>query len=82
MEFSLRIWMSKLMVQKCVSKISASIFQQMGASSKEMPLSCRTVYLLNHLVGFDENEMALLLNTTPIIIRARLKKAWSIMNHH
>jgi hypothetical protein len=82
MYFSLRIWMSKLIVQKCVSKISASIFQQIDTSSKEMPLSFRTVYLLNVLVGFDEYEMALLLNSTPIIIRARLNKALSIISHH
>jgi len=80
MSFSLRIWMSKRIVRKCVSKVSISIFQHMGSSSKEMPLSFRTVYLLNKLVGFDEYEMALILNTTKLIIRERLNKALTIIN--
>jgi len=77
---SIRLWMSKLIVQKCILKISLPIFLQEGPCCQEIPVSFRAVYVLNKLVGFDENEVALILNTTPLVIRARLNKALLMIN--
>ncbi len=79
---SIRLWMAKRIVQKCILKISLPIFQQEGPCCHEMPVSFRAVYVLNRLAGFDENEMAFILNTTPLVIRERLNKALSMINRH
>jgi hypothetical protein len=70
-----KIWLAKLIVHKCVFKISSQMFQQPETCTKQMPLSFRTAYLLNNLVGFNEEEIAVILNTTPINIKQRLHRA-------
>jgi hypothetical protein len=77
-----RARLSKLIVEKCVRKVSDSMFQQTGPGRKEMPISCHTVYMLNKEIGFNETEMALILDTTPFVIRTIWNKALLFVNRH
>ncbi len=96
--FSLRIWLTKLLVHKCIFKISSELFSQGNSSKtlghyygygdshklnqKHMPLSFRAVFILKNIVGFDENEIAEILNTTPLSVKQRLNKARAYVNNH
>jgi hypothetical protein len=77
-----KVWLAKLMVHKCVFTISSRLFQQPETSTKQMPLSFRTAYLLNNLVGFNEAEIAAILNTTPLKIKERLCKAFLFLQRN
>jgi hypothetical protein len=85
-----KLWISKVLVRKCVSRISqdlfsgllnahstASVFESYSNSNrwKYMPLSFWVVHLLHDHVGFTETEIAEILNTSPVIVKERLNKA-------
>jgi DNA-directed RNA polymerase specialized sigma24 family protein len=78
-----RIWLSKLMVHKCVSKLSSDIFalgclrQYAGTNQtlEDMPLTLRAVFILKEKVGFNDMEVAEMLNSSPSVARARFGKA-------
>ncbi|HEY9363494.1 MAG TPA: sigma factor [Chitinophagaceae bacterium] len=98
--FSFRIWLSKILVYKCIFKISSELFSQAGTDTEEnafcslgysrykssrgfnvqtMPLSLRAVFILNN-IGFNESEMAEILNTTLLKVKERLSKANAFLN--
>ena len=99
-DHSFKIWIAKLMVQKCVSKLSDPFFDKSDwrTSKKEssayysnytnrneyklhnMPLTIRSVFVLNNTTDFSETEIAELLNITPIKVKERLYKARLIIN--
>jgi DNA-directed RNA polymerase specialized sigma24 family protein len=47
---------------------------------KTMPLSFRTVYILNKKIEFNDTEIAEILNLTPLEVRIRLIRAHSLLN--
>jgi hypothetical protein len=80
-DLSLRMWCSKLMIQKCVFKISREWLQENFHSGnttvnkrKEIPLSYKTIYLLKNIIGFNESEISLLVNIDMIQVNERLAK--------
>ena len=95
-----KIWIAKLMVQKCVYKLSDPFFDKTDwrTAKKEssayysnymnrneyklhnMPLTIRSVFVLNNTTDFSEMEIAELLNITPVKVRERLYKARLIIN--
>lgn len=97
---SFKIWIAKLMLQKCVSKLSDPFFDKSDwrTAKKEssayysnymnrneyklhnMPLTVRSVFVLNNTADFSETEIAELLNITPIKVKERLYKAKLIIN--
>ncbi|HWJ26231.1 MAG TPA: hypothetical protein VNS32_06790 [Flavisolibacter sp.] len=77
-----RVWLSKIMVRKCVFTISNLLFSSKNIDSKNkfptaktIPLSFRTVLILYNSVGFNEMEIAEILNTTVMEVKHRLNKA-------
>ena|SRR5687767_1379465 len=90
-----KVWISKILVRKCIFKISVVFFSGLenaqlhpqtfesypiGKSIFEtrhepIPLSFWIVYLLHNYIGFTEREIAEILNTNPLSVRERLKKA-------
>lgn len=92
---SLRMWLSKMMVHKCVFKISSRLFSEMNPGVKntsfigytnkqeqEMPFSFKAVYILKTVVGFTETEIAEVLNTTVANAKERLTKARMFIIKH
>lgn len=98
---SFRIWLCKIMVHKCIIRISAEIFNNHYYNStaehsfvtytsgyetlharelRTIPLSFRTVYILNKKIEFNDTEIAEILNLTPLEVRARLTRACSLLN--
>lgn len=45
-----------------------------------MPLSFRTVYILKNTIGFNENEIAEILNITSIKVKERFQKAKALLD--
>jgi hypothetical protein len=96
---SLKIWLSKLMVHKCIFKISSQLFSQNSNAEKinhlptgggsghknsqttDIPLSLRSVSILSDIIGFDEIEIAEILNTTPLQVKQRLNKVSLFINN-
>ena len=95
---SVRILLSKIMVHKCIFRISSEYFNSNGSSAGNvkgislpyyrnyksrglqcMPLSVRTVFVLS-TIGFNETEIAEILNTTIIDIKERFNKASVFIN--
>jgi hypothetical protein len=83
---SLKIRLSKQMVHKCIFKISSQLFSQNMNTEKiavkDMPLSCRSVFILHDIIGFDECEIAEMLNTDLLQVKKRLNKALLFINNH
>jgi hypothetical protein len=87
-ELSVRIWCAKIMIQKCVFKISSEWLREnfrtgtpsTHANSKEIPLIYRTVYLLRNIIGFNESEISLLLNIDTIQVKDRLAKVHGLIH--
>lgn len=92
--FTMRIWLSKILVHHCIFKICSSMFSQHGHTANsfqtvnnylrplrvyKIPISFRTVYILFHSIGFAESEVGQILNITPIQVRERLAKATAII---
>jgi DNA-directed RNA polymerase specialized sigma24 family protein len=91
--FTLRIWLSKILVHDCIFKISSSLFSQNVNAANffqtnsylnspaefKIPISFRTVYILVNSIGFTEPEVAQMLNITPMQVRERLAKAMAII---
>lgn len=98
--FDLRIALSKIMVYKCIFKISSRLFSQnisfrimphmfgyyagfkdyRDSDLRYMPLSFRTVYILKNTIGFNENEIAEILNITSIKVKERFQKAKTLLD--
>jgi DNA-directed RNA polymerase specialized sigma24 family protein len=98
-ELSLRVWLAKMMVYKCIYGISCKLFSQGFALPEKpafnsnyscysishapallnMPLGFRAVYILHH-IGFDEVEIATILNTDVIAIKKRFNQALLFIN--
>ena len=85
---SAKIWLSKLMVHKCISKLGSDIFASTSlrpcpAAAKltvhDMPLTLRAVFILQHSVGFNELEVAEILNSSAYIVRRRLNRALELL---
>lgn len=85
---NLRLWLSKQLIRNCVFIISSAMFGKKEEIAfyadagcriplpiRKLPLSFRTVYLLVHHWGFRVEEVAILLNSTPLQVRERLLKA-------
>lgn len=95
----IRVLLSKMMVQRCIFKISSEYFSSVSSNPgkefsglafypncislrlRNFPLSLRTVVILNS-VGFDETEIAQILNTTPFIVKEKFNKALVLINNH
>jgi len=82
---SLKIRLSKFMVHQCIFKISSRLFSQNADAGKtgvtDMPLSFRSVFILHHIIGFDEYEIAEILNTNLLQVKQRLSKALLFINN-
>lgn len=92
-KFTLRIWLSKVLVHNCIFKISSALFSQKANTADffqannylnssavfKLPISCRTVYILVHSMGFTVPEVAQILNINPLQVRERLSKAMAII---
>ncbi|TKK66692.1 hypothetical protein FC093_16795 [Ilyomonas limi] len=82
---SLKIRLSKFMVHQCIFKISSQLFSQNVDAEKlsatDMPLSFRSVFILHHIIGFDEYEIAEILNTNLLQVKHRLSKALLFINN-
>ena len=92
---SYRILLSKIMVRQCVLKLSSDIFAAdasgrskfrwtdedacAGSLISEMPLTMRAVFILHGRLGYDEDEVAEILNTSPSNVSARFNKARSYL---
>ena len=82
-----RIWLSKVMVHKCVSKLSSDIFasgcfrQHTGTNQtlQHMPLTLRAVFILQERAGFNDLEVSEILNSSQYLVRARLSKAMAFL---
>ena len=89
-KLTMRLWLSKLIIRKCIFKISSILFASSGAvpsilaaaphcyfpaAVRKLPLSFQTVYILVRRFGFTEAEVAQLLNSTSGEIKERLAKA-------
>ena len=94
-DLSLRLWLVKKVVQKCVFLVSNDMFQCktnyvdhelalerrpylrsfMLHQTRHMPLPVWTTYLLVDIIGFNELEVASILNTHPFKIREQLSMA-------
>lgn len=82
-----RVWLSKIMVRKCLFTISTLLFSSKNIESKNkfltdktIPLSFWTVMILYNTVGFNENEIAEILNTTVMQVKHRLNKALAFIH--
>ncbi len=83
--------LARRMVYQCVHKISSRIFCESTPAAycdegvpayhpqsrqlSKMPLSFRAVYILFHVTGFSENEIAYILNISTYQVKERLGKA-------
>lgn len=81
-QLSLRIWLSKMMVRNCLFTISNLLFSNTNIDSKNefltgksIPLGIQTVFTLYNTIGFNENEIAEILNITVMQVKHRLNKA-------
>jgi len=83
---SLKIRLSKGIVHKCIFKLSSQWCSQYVEAKTvcvtDMPLSFHVVYILHDIIGFDENEVAELLNTNLHLVRQRLNKAFLFIKNH
>ena len=96
----MKLVLSKMIVQKCIFKISSEYFSSIDLSNgkreagcfifyssfsssclRNMPLSLRAVFILNS-VGFDETEIAQILNASLLTVKMRLNKASTMINGH
>jgi DNA-directed RNA polymerase specialized sigma24 family protein len=95
-----KMWISKHMVQRCISKLSYPFFDQSDWRNTKkdssayfsdylnrneynvgnMPLTIRSVFILNKTTDFSEAEIAELLNIAPAKVKERLHKASVIIN--
>jgi hypothetical protein len=62
---------------RCTSEYESQ--NQFGV--QDIPLSFRSVFILSDKIGFNDTEIAEMLNLTPIEVKARFKKAKSLINH-
>ena len=94
-DLSLRLWLVKKVVQKCVFLVSNDMFQSKSKNvdhdlalegrpylrsfmlhqTRQMTLPVWTTYLLVDIIGFNELEVASILNTHPFKIREQLSLA-------
>jgi hypothetical protein len=95
---SYRIFLSKMMVRRCVLKVSSDIFAfNPGGGSKyswtdsglhtrlsinDLPLTTRSVFILQEKIGFSEQEVSEILNTSAYNVRARFNKALSFLKSY
>jgi len=86
--FTLKVWLSKILVRHCVFKINSMMFSQKENSFQtslipfylsKIPFSFRVVYILLQSFEFTETEAAQILNVTPMQVRERLLKAMAIV---
>jgi len=87
--FTLKTWLSKILVHNCIFTISSCLFSQNSslqttnndliAPLSKVPISFGTVYILFHSIGFTESEIAQILNITPMQVKERLAKAMMII---
>lgn len=89
--FTLKIWLSKILVRNCVFKISSVMFSQNENNLQtplipfymsKIPFSFRVVYILFQSFQFAETEVAQVLNITQMQVRERLSKAMVIIKSH
>jgi hypothetical protein len=93
--FTLKIWLSKILVRNCVFKINSRMFSQNESCSfqtennflislhvQKIPFSLMVVYILLHNFGFTEKEAAQILNITPMHVKERFAKAMFIIKCH
>jgi RNA polymerase sigma-70 factor (ECF subfamily) len=111
---SYKTWVSKILIHKCVYKLSYGYFknEQPGSdkmhenvkpmfdqpkmatetivlnkelskvlekSLAEIPLTYRTVFILREVEGFNTNETAELMNSTPVNVKVRLNRAKALL---
>ena len=111
---SYKTWVSKILIHKCVYKLSYGYFknEQPGSdiiyenvkpifnqttmatekivlnkelskvlekSLEEIPLTYRTVFILREVEGFNTNETAELMNSTPVNVKVRLNRAKTLL---
>lgn len=76
---SLKIRLSKVMVHKCIFELSSQLFSQNRDAEKTrvtgMPLSSHAVFILHDIIGFDECEVAEMLNINLHQVKQRHNKA-------
>lgn len=93
-----KLELARRMVYQCVHKISSRIFCESSPAAfceegipvyhpqsmqlSKMPLSFRAVYILFHVIGFSENEIAYILNINTYQVKERLGKAASKIAVH
>lgn len=86
--FTLKVWLSKMLVRHCVFKINSMMFSQKDNSFQtslvpfyisKIPFSFRVVYILLQSFEFTETEAAQILNVTPMQVRERFSKAMAIV---
>ena len=90
----LKLWLSKILVHNCVTKISSIMFSKTGSGFNsfqaldnyllsfpisKIPFSFRAVYILSHSIGFTEAEVAYILNISPMQVKERLARAMMII---
>jgi hypothetical protein len=86
----LKIWLTKIVVHRCIFKISNQIFSHQEKIVKsvwsvhanlisfrvpQIPLTFKTIYILMHGLGFTETDAAHILNINQLEVRERLRKA-------
>jgi RNA polymerase sigma-70 factor (ECF subfamily) len=98
---SYKTWVSKILIHKCVYKLSYGYFknEQPGSNNMatetivlnkelskvlekslaEIPLTYRTVFILREVEGFNTNETAELMNSTPVNVKVRLNRAKALL---
>jgi len=77
----LRLLLSKNLVHLCVFSISKRMFQQRRKPAHEIPFSFWVAHQLKTIAGFNEKELAYLLNTTLANIQTRLGRALIFLRH-
>jgi hypothetical protein len=94
--YPLKVFLTKCLIHKCIFKISSQLFSQSNTACiysfnslytgdlrlQKMPLSLRTVYLLNIKFKYNELEMAEILNTTSVQVKEKLQKALAFIKTH
>jgi hypothetical protein len=94
--YTLKIWLSKILVHNCIFRISSSMFSQnantansfqtanhhfMASPFSKIPISFGTAYVLFHSIGFNESEVAQILNISLMQVKERLAKAMIIIKN-
>ena len=71
-----RIALTRTLVRQCIFRISSTIFSKPTlVTPGRVPLSFQTVYILFHMFGFDEREIAQILNVNALLVKERLGRA-------